>query len=468
MKPSKPNESRRDLLKRGAAAASGVALAAQSVPLSAQAPAVRTARRFRGWVTPPGGGRSTLEELTLKPIAGRQIVVRTEASNLDAGFSAGMLGLKQNTFPAVPPPPGLGMTGRPPGSRQPRATILGHGGVGVVEEVGPEVRRVQVGDRVCVSGTPQCGACYPCVMGRSDMCQWNFRQDPNYPVPIGEMRNGTPVYVTSHIGGMAELMVTYEEWVVPINTKANSADLGMVTGCTAVAGLGATTSQGLATIPPGAVVAVVGCGPLGLSAVQGARIAGATTIIGIDPIRMRREVALKVGATHVFDPNVEGAGLVEKVRDVSKQVKGLDNRLWHGGTEDGVFTAAGAYLVVEAAGVESITPKVERSPDPTGLLAIEQAYLMCSSIGHIVTTSLARGNFSIPVNIFTIGGRTHHAGQAGGCNPLRDIPRFIAMLERGQFDTKTLSTHIVPLEHVLDAYEEIAYKLAIGGVMTAG
>jgi S-(hydroxymethyl)glutathione dehydrogenase / alcohol dehydrogenase len=458
--------SRRDLLKRTVAASGAAVLTPASASPSAlgQAPTVRTAQRFRGWVAPADGGRATLEELLLRPISGRQVVVRTEATNLDVGFAAQMLNLPRN--PAPPPP--VGSPAAAPPRRTPRAMIPGHGGVGVVTAVGPDVRRVQVGDRVCVSGTPQCGACYPCLMERSDMCQWNFRQDPNYLVPIADTRAGTPVYAVSHIGGLSEMMVTYEEWVVPLFTKADATGLGIVTGCTAVAGLGATTSQGVATIRPGgSVVAVVGCGPLGLSAVQGARIAGASTIIAIDPVRLRRDAALKVGATHALDPTAEGNGLVQKVRDISVSVKGLSDRLWSGGTEFSNFTAAGADFVVEAAGAENIVPKVERSPDPTGVLPIQQAYLMTSSIGHLVTTSLARGNVSLPANIFTIAGRTHHAGQCGGCNPLRDLPRFVAMLEKGQFDAKTLAERVVSIEHVLEAYEDIAYKLAIGGVMTA-
>lgn len=461
MSENKPDLSRRSLLKRGAAAA-GVVLGAQAVG-AGQAPAVRTARRFRGWVAPPDGGRATLEDLTLRPIAGRQVLVRTEATNLDAGFSAQMLGLPRNPPPAAPPT----TAAVAPPRRPARATIPGHGGVGVVEAVGPEVRRVQVGDRVCVSGTPQCGACYACLMDRADMCQWNFRQDPDYPVPIADTRSGTPVYPVSHIGGLSELMVTYEEWIVPIFTKAKAVDLGMLTGCTGTCGLGATTSQGVATIRPGTIVAVVGCGPLGLSAVQGARISGATTIIAIDPVRARREAAMKVGATHSLDPNAEGNALVQRVREISVSVKPiLAKSLWSGGTELGNFTTAGADFVVEAAGAENVTPKVEHSPDPTGILAIQQAYLMTSSIGHVVTTSLARGNVSLPANTFTIAGRTHHAGQYGGCNPLRDIPRFVAMLERGQYDAKTLAERVVTIDHVLEAYEDIAYKVAIGGVMT--
>src|SRR5215813_3498350 len=116
---------------------------------------------------------------------------------------------------------------------------------------------------------------------------------------------------------LAELMVTTEEWVVPIFTKSDVVGLGMVCSCVSVAGLGATTSQGLTVIEPASSVAVVGCGPLGLSAVQGARIAGASMIIAIDPIRVRRELAMRVGATHVLDPNADRDNLVQRVRELT-------------------------------------------------------------------------------------------------------------------------------------------------------
>src|SRR4030095_8000012 len=141
---------------------------------------------------------------------------------------------------------------------------------------------------------------------------------PSDLVPVGDLRDGTPVYSNSHIGGLAELMITFEEWVVPIVTKAAAVDVGMVCSCVSVAGLGATTSQALALVEPGSIVAGGGCGPLGLSAVQGARISGASTIIAIDPIRARRDVAMNVGATHTLDPNVEGDRLGGQMRRMSR------------------------------------------------------------------------------------------------------------------------------------------------------
>ncbi|HEX4999365.1 MAG TPA: zinc-binding dehydrogenase [Terriglobia bacterium] len=504
--------SRRGLLTTGVVAAGSAALVSKSAPIAGQAPAVVTARRFRGWVTRGGGtNRTTLQELTLRPVTGRQLVVRTEATNLCYSNVGSVLGLQGNAggpggagAPRGGQAPGgrglgpggagagargfvaAGQGGAPagagrggPGAGQAgargggggfggggRALIQGHGGVGIVEAVGPDVRRVQVGDRVCVSGTPQCGSCYQCLRGRSDMCQFLMYQTDLFP--IADMSDGTPVFANSLIGGLAELMVTNEEWVVPIFTKATAADLGMVCSCVAVAGLGATTSPNLALVQPASTVAVVGCGPLGLSAIQGARIAGASTIIAIDPIRARRELALKVGATHAIDPNNDG-NVIQLVRDLSK---GPNNRLWSGGRESAgalgnLLGGAGPDFVIEAAGADAVTPRLEPSPDPTGILALQQAYQMCSAGGHIVTTSLPRGNITLSAALFAIGGRTHHAGQAGGSNPMRDIPRYVEMLDRKQFDSKSLATTVVPIEGMIEAYEQVAYRTTVTAIMTA-
>jgi S-(hydroxymethyl)glutathione dehydrogenase / alcohol dehydrogenase len=460
--------SRRGLLKRGALAASaGAALLAPSAvsTLSAQAPAVITRRRFKGWISRGAGtGRTTLHELTLRPITGRQVVVRTEATNLCYSNVGAVLGVQPDARVAAAPASALAA---PAGVRRMNdmAVIQGHGGVGIVEAVGPEVRRVQVGDRVCVSGTPHCGSCYRCLRGRSDMCQFLSAIGADDLVPVADMADGTPVFENSHIGGLAELMVTFEEWVVPVFTKAEAVALGMVCSCVSVAGLGASVTHALAVIEPGSIVAVVGCGPLGLSAVQGARIAGASTIIAIDPVAARRDVARRVGATHVLDPNVDASTLVQRVRALSAWPT---DRLWAGGRNPaGRRPGAGPDVVIEAAGADLVAPKVEASPDPTGILPVQQAYQMCGLGGHLITTSLVRGDITLPGTLFTIGGVTHHGGQAGGASPMRDIPRFVELLDKGQFDWKSLATTVVPLERMLEGYEAAAYRTTITAIMTA-
>jgi Zn-dependent alcohol dehydrogenase len=123
--------------------------------------------------------------------------------------------------------------------------------------------------------------------------------------------------------------------------------------------------------------------------------------------------------------------------------------------------------VIEAAGAENAAPKLERGPDPNGILPMQQSYQMCSQGGHLITTSLVRGDLTLPGALFSIGGVTHHAGQAGGCSPMRDIPRFVELTEKKQFDAKTLATTVVPLERMLEAYEEVAYRTTITAIMTA-
>src|SRR5215475_7153053 len=454
---------RRGLLKKGAAAAA--AGAAGMLTASAQGPAVIPRRKFRAWISQGDGpGRTKLREVTLRPIGGRQVLVRTEATNLCYSNVGAVLGFQPNAGASAPPVSALAP---PPGTRRMNdmAVIQGHGGIGIVEAVGPEVRRVRICGRVCVSGTPQCGSCYRCLRGRSDMCQFLSAIGADDLIPIADMSDGTPVFENSHIGGLAELMVTTEEWVVPIFTKSDVVGLGMVCSCVTVAGLGATTSQGLTVIEPASSVAVVGCGPLGLSAVQGARIAGASMIIAIDPIRVRRELALRVGATHALDPNVERDNLVQRVRELTTWPT---DRLWSGGRNPaGRRPGAGADFVVEAAGADPVPPKLEAGPDPAGIMPMQQAYQMCALGGHVVTTSLVQGNITLPGNLFSIGGVTHHGGQAGGASPMRDIPRFVRMLENGQFDAKSLATTVVPIDEMLEAYEQVAYRTTVTAIMTA-
>jgi len=468
MSSDSPDLSRRGLLKKGAAAAAAgaAALAAGATPgAQGQAPAVVTGRTFRAWVSRgTGPKRTTLQDVKLRPVTGRMVVVRTEATNLCYSNVGVVLGIQAAPPTGAAAPANAAAVGGTLVGTDNMALIQGHGGIGVVEAVGPEVRRVQVGDRVCVSGTPQCGSCYHCLRGRADICQLLGRNLASDLIPVADLRDGTPVYSNSHIGGLSELMVTWEEWIVPVVSKASNVDLGMVCSCVSVAGLGATTSGTLATLAPGSAVAVVGCGPLGLSAVQGARIGGASIIIGIDPIKTRRDVAMKVGATHVLDPNVEGDKLIERVRALTA---GPTNRTWAGGRDSGGRrSGAGADLVVEAAGAEFVRPKLEQGPDPSGILPMQQAYQMASAGGHVITTGLVRGTITLPAFLFAIGGVTHSGGQAGGANPMRDIPRFVEMLHSGRYDAKAPVTRSVPLADMLGAYEEVIYRQVVTTIMT--
>ena len=355
--------SRRDVLKQGTAAILGGGAATLGgetavAQAPAQAPAV-----FTGWKPATAGRkfralvryRSSLDvqELTLNAIQPRQIVARVEAGQ--ACYT--MVGAL-NTSPPVM-----------------NAAIFGHGAVAVVEEVGPMVKRVQPGDRVIVAVTGQCGECFQCLRGRGANCQAGFnRGNP----PVATMSDGTPV--TGNLGGFAELIVAWEEMVVPIFTTHNAAELSNLS-CVAMTGLGMTCCR--APVEPGSSVVVFGAGPIGISAVQGARIMGASQIIAVDPVRYRRDLAMNVGATAVVDPNAEGdsMGLVAKLRQMTADP---NNRPFAGGRNP---AQAGPDYVIEAVGGERFIPKTERyAAEPHGLQVLQQVYQLCPPGGWMRTS----------------------------------------------------------------------------------
>src|SRR5580765_2295460 len=295
---------RRSLLTTGATTlAAAAAIGAEASAQSASAPAIQSGtnagRRFRGFVR--HGTGVGLEDLRLKAIQPRQVVVRTEAAAPCYTSVRGALGTNQAR----------------------RATIPNHCGQGVVEAVGPEVRRVQRGDRVVIAGTSQCGACYQCLQGRPDHCQFTSGGD-DFP-PFAEMTDGTPVYGEAGIGGFSELMVVYEEYCVPVFTDVPPAELCLL-GAPLTSGFAAGTR--LVKFEPGSDVVVFGAGPVGVGAIQAGRVMSATQVIVVEPIKYRRDFAMKMGATAVLDPNVEGANIVERIREMCK---GPTDRRFAGG-----------------------------------------------------------------------------------------------------------------------------------------
>jgi S-(hydroxymethyl)glutathione dehydrogenase/alcohol dehydrogenase len=123
----------------------------------------------------------------------------------------------------------------------------------------------------------------------------------------------------------------------------------------------------------------------------------------------------------------------------------------------------------EAAGGDRIVPKAEVGPDPTGIWALQNAWLCCGQGGHVVTTSIGhRGQLTLPAGAWSIMGRTHHSGQYGGANPMREIPRYVTLIERGLYDARALATTIVPWEQMLDAYMQAMERTTVASVITFG
>ena len=460
---SRSSISRRTLLKRGTAAAiGGAALVGGGAPLAAAQAGAQggqttnvAGRKFRAVVSTGFGPNTTrLVELTLLPISGRQVVVRTEVTQCCYTMCARVLGTQDPPDPLGPQAPVIINDPNEP-------TIQGHGGVGTVVAIGPEVKRVAVGDRVIVPVTPHCGQCYQCLRGRADRCQFTAGQKT---VPMATLANGTRVVQAGNIGGMAEYMVPLEESVVPVFSNAPSIELAML-HCVGGCGLGTTMT--LSPVEPGADVAVFGLGPVGLSAVQGARIMGAAQVIAVDPIKARRDLALKIGATAALDPNVDkGWDLVTKIKNMCK---GPTDRNFAGGryavaNRAGVAANVGPDFIIEAVGYDRFKPNVEAGPDPTGIQPLQQMFQAVPVGGHFCTTGVGfppQATISFPVNQWNNGSRTHHSSQYGGTSSMRDIPRYVRLIERGLYDAKSLITSTYTLEEIMKAYQDVADRTTV-------
>jgi S-(hydroxymethyl)glutathione dehydrogenase/alcohol dehydrogenase len=443
--------SRRDLIRKGtqaigsgaAALAAGGVLSAQQTPAADGAGPDLAGRKFRAFIRTQQG--ASVQEVKLRPLRDDMVAIRTEAT--------------QCCYTIVNQALGTGANGAGGAGGAVAARILGHGGVGVVEAVGRKVQRLQPGDRVLVTNTPNCGQCYDCLRGRGDICQMNPSAGEPL-VPIGDLADGTPVHQHNNTGGFAELMITFDWYCVPAFTKASGAELAVL-GCVGATGLGAVTT--FVPVDFGASVAVLGAGPVGLSAIQGARVRGAAKIIAIEPIRARRELALKLGATVALDPNVEGNGLVAKVRELCRDAA---SRKFLGGRDATLGSdSGGADYVIATVGADAAQPKVERGPDPTALLPTRQAWEMTRAGGRLVTLGLPRGDISLPAGSWSNRGRIHHAGQYGGVNAKSDVPRFVQLIDMGLFDAKTLAGTSYSLDRTKEAFQAVADRTIVGAVV---
>ena len=456
-----PRCSRRAVLKQGAAMAAGSAAgflgANSAMAQQAEAPAVDTGaqagRTFRAWVQQ--GAQAGVEELRLRELQTRQVLIRTEASA--PCYTLVMRGL--GGTPSIPP----AQTAAAANNQQATPSIANHTAVGVVEAVGPDVRRVRPGDRVIIGVTSQCGQCYMCLRGRADHCQFTMAVlGSDFPA-IADRADGTPVPAALGIGGLSELMVVYEEYTCPVYTDVSPAQLALL-GDTAATGFAAAMC--LLRVEPGSDVVILGAGAVGMGAVQGARVMGAAQVIVSEPIARRRELALQLGATTVLDPNTEGDNLVETIRELCK---GPTDQFFSGGRgwrtgprEDN----RGPDFTIEAVGRTGDLPLVEQPPDPTGILPMQQAWEFTRRGGEIVYLGFGQpGEVSYPATAFANRGRSVHAGQQGGLNMMRDLPRIVGLVEKGDFNLEAMVTSTWRLEQTGEAFQVLSDRTELAPVI---
>jgi S-(hydroxymethyl)glutathione dehydrogenase / alcohol dehydrogenase len=187
--------------------------------------------------------------------------------------------------------------------QRPTPMVLGHEGAGVVEEVGDAVTRVRPGDDVVLSWAPSCGECAGCRRGRPATCKPLNAGIPNGTLPdgtTGMSLRGETVYRGTATGCLAERVVVSEQVALPLGGAVPFEQAALL-GCAVLTGVGAVLYA--ADMPAGASVLVIGAGGVGQFVVQGARIAGAETIVVCDPVEARREAARRAGATHVASPD---------------------------------------------------------------------------------------------------------------------------------------------------------------------
>ena len=338
----------------------------------------------------------SVEDLTVLDPAYGRVIIRTGASpvcSTDVTNWRGELG-------KVPP------------------IILGHASMGVVEAVGAGVDGLRVGQRVIVPGTPECGACFFCSIGRPDQCSELFdRPDVSATSdgyhPVATDVHGHPIKASGLVGGYASMMNMHETQVFLIESDLPDEHLSML-GCGITTGLGAVRNA--ARVQFGDSVVVVGLGHLGQWIVQGARVAGAHRIIGIDPVASRRELAIQLGATDVIDPEAEDAVSI---------VKGLTG-------------GRGADHVFESAGPAS---------------SVADAFTYSRRAGTIVFMGVKKGGSTATVSqaAISVEGRTMIGAQNGNVRMRRDLPRYLTLMERGLIHAEPIITTRYALEGLDEA-----------------
>ncbi|WP_338676341.1 Zn-dependent alcohol dehydrogenase [Streptomyces sp. SCSIO 30461] len=182
---------------------------------------------------------------------------------------------------------------------QPAPFIPGHEGAGEITDIGDGVTGLEQGDRVLMCWLPACGSCTACKRGQSQLCLAGFMNagTPNFRRPGGD------VFGFAGTGTFAEELVVDAGCAVPIPDDV-PYDIAALIGCGVTTGLGAAINT--AQVTAGASVAVIGCGGVGISTIQGARVRGAAQIIAVDPVESRREAALRFGATEAVAPDALG------------------------------------------------------------------------------------------------------------------------------------------------------------------
>lgn len=299
-----------------------------------------------------------------------------------------------------------GMSGVIP---QPAPFVLGHEGAGEVVEVGPGVTKVAEGDRVIISWIPPCGECRYCLNGEPHLCQLSVVE---MSTPRFEL-DGEAMPGFAGTGTFAEEMVVAEHATIPFADDV-PWEIGALIGCGVMTGVGAAINTD--AVAPGSSVAVIGCGGVGVSAIQGARIAGAAEIVAIDTVEDKLGWAEDFGASHGVTP--------DGVDDVVQEVTG-------GEGFDAVFEAVGAAATMR------------------------QAYDLTRRGGTAVIVGAGDAEDMVEFSAFELFymDKTIKGTIYGGADVRTDFDRLIRLWRAGRLDLEGMITRRLELDQVTDALE---------------
>jgi S-(hydroxymethyl)glutathione dehydrogenase/alcohol dehydrogenase len=310
--------------------------------------------------------------------------------------------------------------------------ILGHEAAGVVEAVGSEVEHLTPGDHVVVTPCPPCGSCYWCLRGEPGVCI-NATAIPMNSFTDGKTglsSRGEKVWRGVNLAAFGESVLVEASGAVEIPPDV-PLDVACVIGCAVQTGVGAVLNT--ARVEEGATVLVMGLGGIGLSAIQGARIAGAARILASDPLPERREKAVQLGATDLLDPTSED--VVERSREITGV--GVDYAF----ETAGLASLVGVGLRATRNGGTTVcvgAPPIDQQIDlgPAALIVLQEKKLMGSTLGS--------------------------------SNSLREIPRLIALWQAGRIDLEALITARRPLAEINEAMDDLRAGRGIRTVLSLG
>ena len=316
------------------------------------------------------------------------------------------------------------------GSRpRPTPMALGHEAAGIVEALGEGVGDLAIGDHVVLVFVPSCGRCGPCAAGRPALCEPGAKANVAGTLLSGERRLSLRAEPVNHhlgVSAFATHAVVARESCVKVDSGL-PFELAALFGCAVLTGVGAVVNT--ARVEPGASVAVVGLGGVGLSAVLGAKLAGARQIVALDLSDEKLAFARALGATDTIN-----AGTL----DAAQTVRGLS-----GGGVEIAFDMAGAVP------------------------ALELAYAVTARGGTTVTAGLPHLDKRMALAPVTLVAeeRTLKGSYIGSAAPLRDVPRYIALFKAGRLPVDALLTHRLKLEDINEGFDRLREGIGVRQVV---